>query len=64
MKVLITGAASGLGRALALRFAQEGSEICIADINLAGAAETLSMIEQAGGSGWRLWLYLCARCSL
>src|SRR5690554_4607160 len=52
MKVLITGAASGLGRALALRFAQEGSEICIADINLAGAAETLSMIEQAGGSGF------------
>lgn len=52
MKVLITGAASGLGRALALRFAQEGSEICIADINLAGAAETLSMVEQAGGSGF------------
>ena len=52
MKVLITGAASGLGRALALRFAKEGAEICVADINLEGATETLSLIEQAGGSGF------------
>ena len=41
-KVLITGAASGLGRAMALRYAREGAHICIADINMEGAAETLS----------------------
>ncbi len=51
-KVLITGAASGLGRALALRFANTGADICIADINMGGAAETLNMVEQAGGKGW------------
>src|SRR5690606_31082433 len=51
-KVLITGAASGLGRALALRYAREGAAICIADINMGGAAETLNMVESAGGSGW------------
>lgn len=51
-KVLITGAASGLGRALALRFARTGADIGIADINMGGAAETLNMVEQAGGKGW------------
>lgn len=50
--VLITGAASGLGRALALRFAKTGSDICIADINDEGSQETLQLVKQAGGTGW------------
>lgn len=51
-KVLITGGASGLGRALALRFAKEQADICIADLDQQGAAETLELIKQAGGTGW------------
>ena len=51
-KVIITGAASGLGRALALRFAREGSDICIADLNQEGSEETLKQVQQAGGKGW------------
>ena len=50
--VLITGAASGLGRALALRYAREGADICIADINSEGSQETLNLVQQAGGQGW------------
>jgi len=51
-RVLITGAASGLGRALALRFAKEKADICIADINMEGAEETLQMVKTVGGNGW------------
>ncbi|HZU65159.1 MAG TPA: SDR family NAD(P)-dependent oxidoreductase [Novosphingobium sp.] len=39
-KVLVTGAASGIGRATAIRFAAEGAEVTIGDINAAGLAET------------------------
>lgn len=46
---IITGAGSGIGRATALRLAQEGATIVAADVNDAGAAETVKLIEQAGG---------------
>jgi NAD(P)-dependent dehydrogenase (short-subunit alcohol dehydrogenase family) len=36
--VLVTGAASGIGRAAAFRFAQEGARVCVADIDGDGAA--------------------------
>jgi len=48
--IVVTGAADGLGRALARGFAAEGGTVIAADINIAGAEETASMIRAAGGS--------------
>ena len=43
---LITGGATGIGRAIALRFAQEGAQVLIADINEPGGQQTA---DEAGG---------------
>lgn len=47
---VITGSASGIGRASALEFAKEGAKVVVADINPAGARETVKQIESAGGT--------------
>jgi NAD(P)-dependent dehydrogenase (short-subunit alcohol dehydrogenase family) len=47
---IITGSASGIGRAGALEFAKEGARVVVADINLEGAQETAKQIEAAGGT--------------
>jgi NAD(P)-dependent dehydrogenase (short-subunit alcohol dehydrogenase family) len=46
---VITGSASGLGRATALLFAQKGANVVVSDMNEAGGNETVAMIESAGG---------------
>jgi NAD(P)-dependent dehydrogenase (short-subunit alcohol dehydrogenase family) len=50
-KAVVTGAASGLGRALALNLARDGWTVGIADINMPEAERTLEMVEKAGGGG-------------
>jgi 2,3-dihydro-2,3-dihydroxybenzoate dehydrogenase len=45
----ITGAASGIGRATALAFAQQGAQVAICDLNEVGLAATAQTIQQAGG---------------
>ena len=44
---IVTGAASGIGRATAVRLAKEGARVMIADMNEAGLAETAAMIGSA-----------------
>ena len=46
---LVTGAASGIGRATALAFAREGAKVVIADIAVREGPETVRMIQKAGG---------------
>jgi NAD(P)-dependent dehydrogenase (short-subunit alcohol dehydrogenase family) len=47
---IITGSGSGVGRAAALRFAEEGARVVCADVNLEGAKETVRQIDAAGGT--------------
>jgi NAD(P)-dependent dehydrogenase (short-subunit alcohol dehydrogenase family) len=46
---VITGGGSGIGRATAVRLAAEGASVLAADLDEAGARETVRMIESAGG---------------
>jgi 3-oxoacyl-[acyl-carrier protein] reductase len=48
---IITGSASGMGRAGAVLFAREGANVVIADLNLQGAEETLQFVQDVGGTG-------------
>lgn len=48
--VVITGSASGIGRAAAKAFAHAAAYVVVADINLDGARETVSQINSAGGT--------------
>ncbi len=46
--IIITGAASGIGRATALIFAREGADVVCADINEAGARQTAAQVTSQG----------------
>jgi NAD(P)-dependent dehydrogenase (short-subunit alcohol dehydrogenase family) len=46
---IVTGAASGIGRASAIGFAREGASVVVADIDAAGGRETVRLIGDAGG---------------
>lgn len=48
--VLITGAGSGVGRASALRFAEEGARVLVADVMDDWAAETVRLVNEAEGT--------------
>ena len=49
---IVTGAGSGIGRATALLFAQEGARVGVVDLDADAARETAQQIEKAGA---RLW---------
>ena len=46
---IITGSGSGIGRAAAGLFAEEGAKVVVADINLESAHQTVQGIQSAGG---------------
>jgi NAD(P)-dependent dehydrogenase (short-subunit alcohol dehydrogenase family) len=45
---LITGAGSGIGRAIALAFARQGASVVVADVDPRGGEETVSEVEKLG----------------
>lgn len=47
--VLVTGAASGIGRACTIAFAREGAKIVVADLAVEGGEETAHLICKSGG---------------
>lgn len=46
---LVTGAASGIGRGIAYRYAAEGAKVVVADVDEAGGAETATQIRARDG---------------
>ncbi len=52
--VIVTGAAAGIGRATALRFAGEGCRVAGFDVNEEAGAALVDEIGKAGGEGLRL----------
>ncbi|MFO0618131.1 MAG: SDR family oxidoreductase [Polyangiaceae bacterium] len=57
-RVVVTGGASGLGRALAKHFGESGARVLVADLVEAGSLETKEIVERAGGSAFT------ARCDV
>ncbi len=51
-KILITGAGSGLGEALAKKYAAQGAEICVADVNEEGGKAVAKTIQDMGGEAF------------
>ena len=49
---LVTGGASGIGRAACKRFAAEGGKVVVVDLNEAQAQDTVNEIKQAGGDAF------------
>lgn len=46
---LVTGAASGIGRAIALAYAREGARVVVSDTDATGAEATVALASEAGG---------------
>jgi NAD(P)-dependent dehydrogenase (short-subunit alcohol dehydrogenase family) len=51
-RMMITGAGSGLGREIAVRWARDGWRLGLCDLNEIGLRETLQLVRDAGGDGF------------
>ena len=57
---LVTGAASGLGRATALAFGRAGACVVVADTAIDGGHATAAMIVESGGNlNTSVWIFEC-----
>ena len=59
--LIVTGAASGIGRATTMIFAREGANVVCADINADGARETASAVNAKGGQALSLAVDVTSR---
>ena len=62
--IVITGAASGIGRATALIFAREGANVVCADINEDGARETGTQVNGKGSQALALQVDVTSRAQV
>ncbi len=51
---VVTGAASGMGKQIALLFAKEGAKVAVSDLNLEGAQATVDEIQSQGGTAFAI----------
>jgi NAD(P)-dependent dehydrogenase (short-subunit alcohol dehydrogenase family) len=52
---LVTGAASGIGRATARLYAREGARVVVSDVDETGGEETVRIIQEGGGEAVFVW---------
>jgi NAD(P)-dependent dehydrogenase (short-subunit alcohol dehydrogenase family) len=50
--IVVTGAASGIGKAAAYRFADEGGQVCVADMNMDGAEKVAATLCESGAEAF------------
>jgi NAD(P)-dependent dehydrogenase (short-subunit alcohol dehydrogenase family) len=46
---LVTGAGSGIGRAITMAFVEEGARVAVVDVDVSGGRDTVNRVEQGGG---------------
>jgi NAD(P)-dependent dehydrogenase (short-subunit alcohol dehydrogenase family) len=61
---IVTGAGSGIGRASAIRLAEEGGRVVVADIDINSATETVDLIHNAGGEALALAVDVANRAAV
>lgn len=49
---IVTGAASGIGRAIALDYSQAGARVVVSDTDTAGGEETVALVHKSGGDAF------------